>query len=111
MGQYKIHITKENGEKLKPEIFETQQHAIDWSVEQRIKTGHNYFLEDLSQDPEWFRENAIKQIIKEEISNEGITLEKKVEAILQYIEEEPDMLAEIMLKRIAIKEKYPTTKV
>lgn len=110
MGQYRIKITKDTGEELKPEIFELQQHAVDWALAEHQRTGYNYFLEDLSEDPEWFYQNAIEKINKEEIQDAGITLKDKVEALILYFEDQPERLTEIMMKRLPIKEKYPLTK-
>lgn len=99
---YKVHITDEFGNKLKPELFLLEQDAINWSVSQQAKTGHNYFIEDLKLDPDWLLETARRKRLAE-----YPTIQECVEALLEEIEGRPEKITELMMKRAEIKEKYP----
>lgn len=102
MGAYKVLIRTERGDELKPEYFETEAHAVEWSVSQLAKTGHNYQVVNLKQDPNWVKEAVEKKRAKEERS-----IEKKVEAIIKYFEDQPEELTELLFERENLRVKYP----
>jgi len=96
---FKVNITKQN-ELAKFELFLDGVHAQEWINNQSSDSA--YELVDLKQDPSWVENN-----VKEKRKNEYPEINEVIEALLEVHEGRPEKLTEIMLKREAIKIKYP----
>jgi len=100
---FKVNVSgNQNSSIIKSELFVDGVHAELWASEQREATGLFFEVIDLKKDPSWV-ENDIKEKRKKEYPE----INDVIEALLEVHEGRPEKLTEIMLKRAAIKIKYP----
>lgn len=95
-----------SNEVFQTELFLTHELADKWGQEQRAKFGYNYEIDDLKENPEKFKEYAIRDRKKEYPPVDDMVI-----AIFKHLNGDSSDFNLIKDKILQVDAKYPTVKV
>lgn len=95
-----------SNEIFQTELFLTNEMAVAWGENQKAKFGYNYEIDDLKENPEKFKEYALKDRKKE-----YPPIDEMVIAIFQHLNGDSILFNEIKNKISITDEKYKLKKI